>query len=148
GRRRGGADRGRQERRDPDPPQRRHRGRPAHRSDQRTAARAQGAVRAHASLRLRTRGPAVRGCSSSRAPATTAPQAFWAAAALRLARAITRRAERRCVTLERAGGLPNPDLRRWLNRLSLLLFVLGRYEESVAGKRPVPARRAGPERSS
>ena len=32
--------------------------------------------------------------------------------------------------------------------LSLLLFVLGRYEESVAGKRPEPAKRAGPGRSS
>jgi len=71
-----------------------------------------------------------------------------ASGALDLARAITRRAERRCVTLERAGGLPNPDVRRWLNRLSLLLFVLGRYEESVAGKRPEPAKRAGPGRSS
>src|SRR5205823_5548123 len=71
-----------------------------------------------------------------------------ASSALDLARAITRRAERRCVTLERAGGLPNPDVRRWLNRLSLLLFVLGRYEESVAGKRPEPAKRAGPGRSS
>ena len=61
------------------------------------------------------------------------PGATSASGALDLARAITRRAERRCVTLERAGGLENPQVRRWLNRLSLLLFVLGRYEEALAG---------------
>jgi cob(I)alamin adenosyltransferase len=56
-----------------------------------------------------------------------------ASGALDLARAIARRAERRCVTLERAGGLENQQVRRWLNRLSLLLFVLGRFEEALAG---------------
>jgi cob(I)alamin adenosyltransferase len=53
--------------------------------------------------------------------------------ALDLARAITRRAERRCLTLEREGGFENPQVRRWLNRLSLLLFVLARYEEGLSG---------------
>ncbi|TMF32894.1 MAG: cob(I)yrinic acid a,c-diamide adenosyltransferase [Chloroflexi bacterium] len=76
------------------------------------------------------------------------PGATPASGALDLARAITRRAERRCVTLERAGGLPNPDVRRWLNRLSLVLFVLGRYEESQAGRRAQPAKGSEPERSS
>jgi cob(I)alamin adenosyltransferase len=56
-----------------------------------------------------------------------------ASGALDLARAIARRAERRCVTLERAGGLENQQVRRWVNRLSLLLFVLGRFEEALAG---------------
>src|SRR5439155_26872282 len=68
--------------------------------------------------------------------------------ALDLARAITRRAERRCVTQERAGGLPNPDVRRWLNRLSLVLFGLGRYEGSQAGRRAQPAKGSEPGRSS
>ena len=61
------------------------------------------------------------------------PGATPASGALDLARAITRRAERRCVSLERANGLANKQVRRWLNRLSLLLFVLGRYEEELAG---------------
>jgi cob(I)alamin adenosyltransferase len=73
------------------------------------------------------------------------PGSTPASGALDLARAITRRAERRCVALEHAGALDNPEVRRWLNRLSLLLFVLGRYEESLAGRsaalaRPSPGR--------
>jgi cob(I)alamin adenosyltransferase len=74
------------------------------------------------------------------------PGATPASGALDLARAITRRAERRCLTLERAGGLGNTAVRRWLNRLSLLLFVLGRYEESLAGRRAQPAKRSREER--
>jgi cob(I)alamin adenosyltransferase len=57
-----------------------------------------------------------------------------------VARTVVRRAERRCVTLERAGGIGNPQVRRWLNRLSLLLFVLARYEEGRAGRAAKPAR--------
>ncbi len=75
------------------------------------------------------------------------PGATAASGAIDLARAITRRAERRCVTVERAGGLGNPAVRRWLNRLSLLLFVLGRYEESLAGRRAKPAKRSRAGRS-
>ena len=78
----------------------------------------------------------------------TSPGATAASGALDLARAITRRAERRCVTLERSGGLGNPAVVRWLNRLSLLLFVLGRYEEQLAGRRAQPAKRSHPKRSS
>jgi cob(I)alamin adenosyltransferase len=62
------------------------------------------------------------------------PGATPASGALDLARAITRRAERRCLTLELAGGFDNPEVRRWLNRLSLLLFVLARYEEGLSGR--------------
>ena len=69
------------------------------------------------------------------------PGATPASGALDLARAITRRAERRCISLRRAGGLDNEQVVRWLNRLSLLLFVLGRYEEGRAGRRARPARR-------
>lgn len=68
------------------------------------------------------------------------PGATAASGALDLARAITRRAERRCLTLERLGGVENPGVRRWLNRLSLLLFVLARYEENQAGNRAKAAK--------
>jgi cob(I)alamin adenosyltransferase len=68
------------------------------------------------------------------------PGATPASGALDLARAITRRAERSCVALERANGLKNHQVRRWLNRLSLLLFVLGRYEEALAGSPASPAK--------
>ena len=76
------------------------------------------------------------------------PGATPASAALDLARAITRRAERRCVSLRRAGELDNPEIGRWLNRLSLLLFVLGRYEESLAGQAAKPAKSSKSERSN
>jgi cob(I)alamin adenosyltransferase len=51
------------------------------------------------------------------------------AAFLDLARTIVRRAERRVVELAGAEPGVNPELVRWLNRLSDLLFVLARYEE-------------------
>jgi cob(I)alamin adenosyltransferase len=63
-----------------------------------------------------------------------------ASGALDLARTIVRRAERRCVTLLREGGLDNEEARRYLNRLSLVLFVLGRYEEARSGVRARTAR--------
>ena len=69
------------------------------------------------------------------------PGSTPASGALDLARAIVRRAERRALALEQAGGVANPQVRRWLNRLSLLLFVLARYEEGLAGKTAKPARR-------
>jgi cob(I)alamin adenosyltransferase len=68
------------------------------------------------------------------------PGATPASGALDLARTVVRRAERRCVTLTRQGGLHNPEVRRYLNRLSLLLFVLARYEESRSGRRAKLAR--------
>jgi cob(I)alamin adenosyltransferase len=52
-----------------------------------------------------------------------------AAAKLDIARTVCRRAERRLVTLDRAEGVP-PALLRYLNRLSDLLFMLARFEES------------------
>ena len=74
------------------------------------------------------------------------PGATPASGALDLARAIARRAERRCVSLQREeNGLENEQVRRWLNRLSLLLFVLGRYEEQLAGSTALPAK-SGPRR--
>jgi cob(I)alamin adenosyltransferase len=67
------------------------------------------------------------------------PGATPASGALDLARAVVRRAERRCVTLIREGGLANTQALRYLNRLSLVLFVLGRYEEARAGLSAKPA---------
>ncbi len=53
------------------------------------------------------------------------PGGGLAAATCHLARSVCRRAERRLVTLARAGQL-NPAARRYLNRLSDLLFVVAR----------------------
>ncbi len=63
-----------------------------------------------------------------------------ASGALDLARTVARRAERRCLTLELQVGTGNPEVRRWLNRLSLLLFVLARYEEGRGGRAARPAK--------
>lgn len=72
------------------------------------------------------------------------PGSTPASGALDLARAVVRRAERRCVTLYRSAPA-NPELLRYLNRLSLLLFVIGRVDEQRAGLQPTMARsRPGP----
>lgn len=55
-----------------------------------------------------------------------------AAAAMHVARAIARRAERRTVTLAQNEEL-NPDLVAYLNRLSSLLFVVARILNKRAG---------------
>jgi cob(I)alamin adenosyltransferase len=51
-----------------------------------------------------------------------------ASAKLDIARAVCRRAERRLITLSREETIP-PLLRRYMNRLSDLLFMLARAEE-------------------
>jgi cob(I)alamin adenosyltransferase len=56
-----------------------------------------------------------------------------AGAALSLARAIVRRAERRVVELHDEQEVTNPDLQRYLNRLSSLCFVLELLENKAAG---------------
>ena len=56
-----------------------------------------------------------------------------AGAALSLARTIVRRAERRVVELHDAQELSNPELQRYLNRLSSLCFVLELLENKAAG---------------
>jgi cob(I)alamin adenosyltransferase len=63
-----------------------------------------------------------------------------ASAALDLSRTVARRAERLAVRMAREGKLENPQAQRWLNRLSLLLFVLARYDEHVSGLSARPAR--------
>jgi cob(I)alamin adenosyltransferase len=56
------------------------------------------------------------------------PGANPVSAALDLSRSVVRRAERAVVALEEAGRAVNGDVRRYLNRLSDLLFVLARRE--------------------
>jgi cob(I)alamin adenosyltransferase len=69
------------------------------------------------------------------------PGATAASAALDVARAVIRRAERLCVSLAATGGLENAEARRYLNRMSLLVFVLARYQEARGGEVALPARR-------
>ncbi len=62
-------------------------------------------------------------------------------AALSLARTVVRRAERRVAELFDAGGITNPALRQYLNRLSSLLFVLELIENQTAGKHTTLAKK-------
>ena len=55
-------------------------------------------------------------------------------AALSVARAVVRRAERRLVELFDTDKTANPALQQYLNRLSSLLFVLELIENQAAGK--------------
>ena len=75
------------------------------------------------------------------------PGSTPASGALDLARAVARRAERRALAFRRGFPELNPELLRWLNRLSLLLFVLARYEEAKAGRGAPPAREGRPPRA-
>jgi cob(I)alamin adenosyltransferase len=56
-----------------------------------------------------------------------------ASAAIDLARAVTRRAERAVIPLTQQGWLPNTTPQRYLNRLSDVLFMLGRLADSELG---------------
>jgi cob(I)alamin adenosyltransferase len=69
------------------------------------------------------------------------PGGTQAAAALDVARTIVRRAERRIVSLQLHGYPVQPELLRYMNRLSDLLFMLARAEEGTAVK-PLTGRRA------
>jgi cob(I)alamin adenosyltransferase len=55
-------------------------------------------------------------------------------ALLDVARTVVRRAERGVARLVHEEHLNNPEILRYLNRLSSLLFALARYEEHLAGK--------------
>lgn len=59
---------------------------------------------------------------------------------LDVARTIVRRAERYAAKLAHEGDLENPEIIRYLNRLSSLLFALARYEEYLAGQRSTLAK--------
>ncbi|HEY7125225.1 MAG TPA: cob(I)yrinic acid a,c-diamide adenosyltransferase [Ktedonobacterales bacterium] len=56
-----------------------------------------------------------------------------ASAALDLARAVTRRAERAVIALTQQGWLPTTTPQRYLNRLSDVLFLLGRLADTELG---------------
>src|SRR5512147_464713 len=63
-----------------------------------------------------------------------------AGAALSLARAIIRRSERRVVEWFDSGEIKNPELQRYLNRLSSLCFVLELLENKAAGHKTTLAK--------
>lgn len=57
-----------------------------------------------------------------------------AGAALDVARTVARRAERGAATLSQVGAIGNPEIPRYLNRMSSLLFVLARAEDLHDGE--------------
>jgi cob(I)alamin adenosyltransferase len=59
------------------------------------------------------------------------PGATVTGAALDLARTIVRRGERLVVRMTHEGDVTNPNVVRYLNRLSDVLFILARYIEAV-----------------
>lgn len=75
------------------------------------------------------------------ADAFVIPGGTSAAAALDVARTVCRRAERRIVRVQEDGMLRNPEVLRYVNRLSDLLFMLARAEEGRATT-PVTGTRA------
>ena len=62
-------------------------------------------------------------------PVFILPGASGASAAMDMARCMARTAERRVVALDESGGLTNPEILRYLNRVGDLLFVLARYQD-------------------
>ena len=60
------------------------------------------------------------------------PGACVSSAALDVARAMVRRAERRAVTFGQTGKPTNEEILKYLNRLADLIFTLARYEEKPA----------------
>jgi cob(I)alamin adenosyltransferase len=73
------------------------------------------------------------------------PGATDVSAALDVARAVVRRAERAVVAMEREGLLGDGCVLRYLNRLSDLLFVAARFEEHARGLEAPPSRDQGTE---
>ncbi len=68
------------------------------------------------------------------------PGETMGSAGLDLARSTIRRAERQAVAMDRQGLVPDPEIVRYLNRVSDLLFVLARYNEAEQGVRAKPSR--------
>jgi cob(I)alamin adenosyltransferase len=68
------------------------------------------------------------------------PSGSRAGAMLHLCRTICRRAERRVTALARAEEV-NPDVLRYLNRLSDLLFAMARYANRADGAEETPWRK-------
>jgi cob(I)alamin adenosyltransferase len=75
-------------------------------------------------------------CVTAAAPlgnAFVVPGDTPASAALQLARAIVRRAERQVTQFVQESSLPNPNILPYLNRLSALLYALARAEDAGSG---------------
>ncbi len=64
------------------------------------------------------------------------PGGTTAAASLHLARTVCRRAERSIITLDQTQAVA-PEIIRYVNRLSDLLFVMARYENHLRGNQEV-----------
>jgi cob(I)alamin adenosyltransferase len=70
------------------------------------------------------------------------PGETHSSAAIDVARAVVRRAERQAVHLARTGVITNQQIVAYLNRLSSLLFVLARFVESEQGLHAEQAKKA------
>ncbi len=68
------------------------------------------------------------------------PGETMGSAGLDVARSTIRRAEREAVAMSRDSLVPDPEILRYLNRVSDLLFVLARYHEAESGKRAASSR--------
>jgi cob(I)alamin adenosyltransferase len=68
------------------------------------------------------------------------PGETMGSAGLDVARTVVRRAERGVVSMDEAGLMPEPEILRYINRVSDLLYVLARFEEAESGVRPRPSR--------
>ena len=66
-----------------------------------------------------------------------------AGGALDVARTVMRRAEREASRLQESGHALNPEILRYLNRASSVLYDLARYEEQNAGRAAPRATRQG-----
>lgn len=68
------------------------------------------------------------------------PGETMGSAGLDLARSTIRRAEREAVAMNREGLVPDPEILRYLNRVSDLLFAMARFHEAESGKSAAPSR--------
>ena len=68
------------------------------------------------------------------------PGETMGSAGLDLARSTIRRAEREAVAMDREGLVPDPEILRYLNRVSDLLFAMARFHEAESGKSAAPSR--------
>lgn len=66
------------------------------------------------------------------------PGATVVSASLDVSRTIVRRAERQVVRMYHEGEISRPEVVRYLNRLSDVLFILARHEESHSRARSTP----------
>jgi cob(I)alamin adenosyltransferase len=69
------------------------------------------------------------------------PGETMGSAGLDVARSTVRRAERQAAAMDREGLVPDPEILRYLNRVSDLLFVLARYHEAEEGRRAPSSRK-------